>query len=134
MEGSPPLAMSENESSEVHVGVFGWLNRLLMFLIVAAIAAAAALKYVPLVRTNIRLVAREQELMESIAQKRAEAARINGRIRQLRDNPRAVEREARAQLGLARADEMVLWMTPAPAKASSTNAFGPSASPAPRLH
>ena len=113
--------MSENETSEVHVGVFGWLNRLLMCLIVAAIAAAAALKYVPLVRTNIRLVAREQVLKDSIAQKRAEAARLNGRIRQLRDNPRAVEREARSQLGLARADEMVLWITTAPAKASASN-------------
>lgn len=116
------------------MGVFGWLNRLLMFLIVAAIAAAAALKYVPLVRTNIRLVAREQELRDSIAQKRAEAARLNARVRQLRDNPRAVEREARAQLGLARADEMVLWISPSIAKASHTNRMESPASAGQRLH
>lgn len=126
--------MSDPESSAVHVGVFGWLNRLLMFLIVAAIGAAAALKYVPLVRTNIRLVAREQELKDSIAHKRAEVARLNGRIRQLRDNPRAVEREARAQLGLARPDEMVLWITPAPARASATNAMASPTPNSPRLH
>ncbi|MFM8418548.1 MAG: FtsB family cell division protein [Verrucomicrobiota bacterium] len=116
------------------MGVFGWLNRLLMFLIVAAIVAAAALKYVPLVRTNIRLVAREQELRDSIAQKRAEAARLNARVRQLRDNPRAVEREARAQLGLARADEMVLWISPFIAKASPTNRMESPASAGQRLH
>lgn len=116
------------------MGAFGWLNRLLMFLIVAAIAAAAALKYVPLVRTNIRLVAREQELKDSIAQKRAESARLNARIRQLRDNPRAVEREARAQLGLARADEMVLWISPALPKASPTNGLVSPSSVGQRLH
>lgn len=134
MEGSTSLGMSDHESSAVHVGVFGWLNRLLVFLIVAAIAAAAALKYVPLVRTNIRLVSREQELKDSIAQKRADVARLNGRIRQLRDNPRAVEREARAQLGLARADEMVLWISPAAAKPSPTNGLASPAAGSLRIH
>lgn len=130
MEGSAALAMPEDETAQVQVGVFDWLNRLLLFLIVAAIASAAAIKYVPLVRTNIRLVAREQELRDSIAQKRAEAARLSGRIRQLRDNPRAVEREARAQLGLARADEMVLWITtPQPRTAGASGMGAPGAGP-----
>ncbi len=123
--------MGMEDASQVEVGVFGWLNRLLMFLIVAAIAAAAGIKYVPLVRTNIRLVQREQELKESIAQRRAEAARINGRIRQLRDNPRAVEREARSQLGLARPEEMVLWITSVPPKTGASNS--PTLPPSSRL-
>ena len=96
-------------------------------------AVTAALSKVDDIDAEITAVSERIGELEAV-EARAEAARINGRIRQLRDNPRAVEREARAQLGLARADEMVLWMTPAPAKASSTNAFGPSASPAPRLH
>lgn len=103
--------MAGDESARVDLGVFGWLNRILVMLIVAAMGAVAALKYVPLIRTNVRLAQREQELKDSVAAKKAHSARLAHRIRQLRENPRVVEREARAQLGLARPDEMVVWIT-----------------------
>lgn len=111
MEGSDPLTMAGDDTARVDLGVFGWLNRVLVLLIVAAVAGVAALKYVPLIRTNMRLVQREQELRESVAAKKAQSTRLSQRIRQLRENPRVIEREARSQLGLARPDEMVLWIS-----------------------
>lgn len=111
MEGSAPLTMASDDTARVDLGVFGWLNRVLVLLIVAAVAGVAALKYVPLIRTNMRLVQREQELRESVAAKKAQSIRLSHRIRQLRENPRVIEREARSQLGLARPDEMVLWIS-----------------------
>ena len=114
--------MTGDDTGRVDLGMLGWLNRLLILLIVAAVCAAAALKYVPLIRTNVRLAQREQELKDSVAAKKAQSAKLAHRIRQLRENPRVIEREARAQLGLARPDEMVLWITARPQKTTaSTN-------------
>ena len=103
--------MSGDDASRVDLGVFGWLNRLLILLIIAAACGVVGLKYVPLIRANVKLVHKEQELKDSVAAKRTQSARLAQRLRQLRENPRVIEREARAQLGLARPDEMVLWIT-----------------------
>lgn len=105
------MKMSGDESGRIDLGMFGWLNRILVVLIVASVIAVAAMKYVPLIRTNIKLVRREQELLERVAAKKAQSIRLAQRIRQLRENPRVIEREARAQLGLAKSDEMVLWIS-----------------------
>jgi cell division protein FtsB len=48
-----------------------------------------------------------ESLRAELEELRAENARLSSEIRDLRESPRAIERLAREQLGLARADETV---------------------------
>jgi len=68
-------------------------------------------------RGMLRLVEqrqRAQVLAERVAELRADNARLAAEIRALRREPRAVERVAREQLGLARPGETVFVLQPPP--------------------
>ncbi len=92
----------------VNLGVLGWLNRLMLWLIVLAVATLIIVKYHPLIVKN-ELMRRElQERQEEVQRLEIAVARGQARIESLRNDPRAIEREAREQLGLARPDEQVV--------------------------
>lgn len=107
------MSAANDSGSQVNLGVFGWLNRLMLGLIVVALMAMIVLKYLPLIRKNEAMSREMQTRQQEVQALEAQVARNQARIEALRSDPRTVEREAREQLGLARPDEQVVTFQPA---------------------
>ncbi len=107
------MSDANDSGSQVNLGVFGWLNRLMLGLIVVALMAMIVLKYLPLIRKNEAMSREMQTRQQEVQALEAQVARNQARIEALRSDPRTVEREAREQLGLARPDEQVVTFQPA---------------------
>ena len=101
------LGMSDSPRDEVRPGLFDWLNRILVVLIVLAIVAVIGLNYAPLIRTNQRLREKLQHRQDDVARIEAELGRLNSEIRALQTDPRHLERRVR-ELGYARPEELVV--------------------------
>ena len=102
------MKAASDTGAVVNLGVVGWLNRLMLWLIALAVAALIILKYLPLIRKNEAMRRELQERHEEVQRLETATARGQARIESLRNDPRAIEREAREQLGLARPDEQVV--------------------------
>ena len=102
------MSASSDAGAVVNLGVLGWLNRLMLWLIALAVAALIILKYLPLIRKNEAMRRELQERQEEVQRLETAATRNQARIESLRNDPRAIERESREQLGLARPDEQVV--------------------------
>lgn len=124
--------MSSSPDSQVNLGVIGWLNRLMIWLIVLAAIGLIIAKYLPLIQKNVRLRQELQVKQEEVQRLQRERQANQQRIQQLQGDPRTVEREARERLGFARPDEQVVtFKEMAPAAGSSTPIPAPAtASPA----
>ena len=107
------MSGANDSGSQVNLGVFGWLNRLMLGLIVAALMAMIVLKYRPLIRKNESMSREMQTRHLEVQALESQVARNQARIEALRSDPRTVEREAREQLGLAKPDEQVVTFQPA---------------------
>jgi cell division protein FtsL len=99
--------MSNSDRNEVRPGLFDWLNRILVVLIVLAIVVAIGLNYVPLIRQNQMLREKLQLRQEEVARLNSELRRLDSENRALQNDPRHVERKVR-ELGYARPDELVV--------------------------
>jgi cell division protein FtsB len=88
-------------------GLLGWLNRLLVVLIVTAIFAGMTLRYLPLIRLDQTLREDLQRKEDEVRKLRAETTRLEAEIRALRSDPKTIERRLR-ELGYARTDEVVV--------------------------
>lgn len=107
------MSSPSTTEAQVDIGVFGWLNRLMVGLIILALVALIVLKYVPLIRKNEAMNRDLQSRREEVQKMATQVARNAARIEALRSDPRTVEREARELLGLARPDEQVVtFQTP----------------------
>jgi cell division protein FtsB len=102
------MSASTEAGPAVNLGLLGWLNRLMLWLIALAVMALIILKYVPLIRKNESMRRDLQQRQEVVQRLETTTARNQARIDALRNDPRAIEREAREQLGLARPDEQVV--------------------------
>lgn len=89
------------------LGILGWLNRLLVVLIVLSVVGAMLLRYVPLIRQNQMMRADVQIQQDKVNALQSEIARLEAEIRALKSDPRTVERRLR-ELGYARPDEVVV--------------------------
>lgn len=92
----------------VHPGIWHWLTRLAMGLILVALLLLIGVWYLPLIRTNERY---RQELMRLDAQIQREeetARQLKSSIEALRTDPKTVERLARERLGYAKPGETVI--------------------------
>ena len=99
--------MTNAQSGEVELGWVGWMNRILMALIVLALLAGIGLSYLPLIQINQRYRERVQRKQEEVQRLEAELRRMEFEIRALKTDPRFLERKIR-ELGYARADELVV--------------------------
>jgi cell division protein FtsB len=98
----------------VQPGIWHWLTRLAMGLILVALLLMIGVWYYPLIRTNERY---RQELMRLDAQIQREeetARQLKTSIEALRTDPKAVERLARERLGYAKPGETVIRFEEAP--------------------
>jgi cell division protein FtsB len=94
--------------NDVDLGIWSKLTRVVIFLIVVAIALAVAIWYLPLVQQNERM---RKEILRKDAQiqKEEEAARqLKAATDALRSDPKAVERLARDKFGYAKPGETVV--------------------------
>ena len=107
------MSGANDTGTQVNLGVFGWLNRLMLGLIVAALVAMIVLKYLPLIRKNEAMSREMQTREQEVQLLEAQVAKNQARIEALRSDPRTIEREAREQLGLAKPDEQVVTFQPA---------------------
>lgn len=105
------------------VTIWSRLTRVVFFLVLAASALLVGLWYLPLIEQN--RVMREQllRLDTEVKREEAKAQQKHAAIESLRSDPKAVERLAREQLGLAKPGETVIHF-----EAPVTNA--PSVPPA----
>lgn len=107
------MSTANDSGSQVNLGVFGWLNRLMLGLIVLALMAMIVMKCLPLIWKNESMSREMQTRQQEVQTLEAQVARNQARIEALRSDPRTVEREAREQLGLAKPDEQVVTFQPA---------------------
>lgn len=121
------MSSSSSPDSQVNLGIFGWLNRLMIWLIVLAAIGLIIAKYLPLIQKNVRLRQELQLKQEEVQRLQRERQANQQRIQQLQNDPRTVEREARERLGFARPDEQVVTF-----KEVTPGSTPPSAQPAGR--
>ena len=105
---------------KVDLGVWDKLTRLIVGLLLVASLVGIGLWYIPLIRDNERLRREILEMDEQIALEEARKRQAATRIEGLKDD-RALEREARYRLNVARPGEIIFQF-----QASNTN-------PPPRL-
>lgn len=96
-------------------GIWDKLTRLVLFLLFIAGLLIVAVWYLPLIKKNERM--RQQILrLDAQIQKESHVARqLKTSIDSLRNDPKAIERQAREQLGYARPGETVIRYEPAAA-------------------
>ncbi len=96
-------------------GIWDKLTRLVLFLLFIAGLLIVAVWYLPLIKKNERM--RQQILrLDAQIQKESQVARqLKTSIDSLRNDPKAIERQAREQLGYARPGETVIRYEPAAA-------------------
>ena len=93
---------------KVDLGIWGKLTKVVVFLIVAAIAMIVAVLYYPLLQQNERMRKVTMQLDAQIAQEEASQRQYLAQIEAMRNDPRTVERLAREKLGYARPGETVI--------------------------
>lgn len=101
-------------SQQVDLGIWQRLTHLVIGLIVLACLLGVFFWYLPVFQQNERM--REQILVLQ-NQVKAEEQKHNvleAAVRNLRDDPKTVERLAREKLGYAKPGETVIYFSPAP--------------------
>ncbi len=105
---------------KVAFDIWNKLTRLVIALLVIAVLLVIAGWYLPLIRQNERM-RQEVQRLDTQTQKENESARqLKASIDALRNDPKAVERLAREQLGFAKPGETVVHF-----EAATTNATSP---------
>lgn len=97
----------------VDVGIWSKLSRLVLFLLCAAGVLGIGLWYLPLIQQNERMRKEIRRLEGVIAKEEKQARQMHAEITSLTQDPKAVERLARENLGYAKPDEVVIHFEPA---------------------
>ena len=96
----------------VDLGIWDRLRRIVVLLLFVAAVLAVVVWYLPLIRYNERM---RQEIMRRNVQVRQEEERskqLEGAIRALKTDPRAIERVAREKLGYVKPGETRIQFEP----------------------
>ena len=97
----------------IESNIWDKLTRVVVILLLAAGLIGLGIWYLPLIRQNERM-RKEVQRLDSQLQKETESGKqLRNSIDALRNDPKAVERLAREQLGYARPDETVIRFEPA---------------------
>ncbi|HOY57511.1 MAG TPA: septum formation initiator family protein [Verrucomicrobiota bacterium] len=88
--------------------IWSRLTRMVFFLVLAASAMLVGLWYLPLIDENKAMREQLLRLEAEVRREEAKAQQKRAAIESLRTDPKAVERLAREQLGLAKPGETVI--------------------------
>jgi len=95
-------------NDEVNTGIWSWLTRIVVVLLVLAILLLIGMCYLPLIKQNERMRA-ENLLLETELQKETDKSKeLQAQIDALNNDPNTVERLTREKLGYAKPDETVI--------------------------
>lgn len=94
------------------VGIWGKLTRVVVFLLLLAVAVAVGFWYLPLIQQNERMRKHILELQTQIKQEEETSRQLRATVDALVRDPKAVERLAREKLGYARPGETVVRFEP----------------------
>ena len=94
--------------SDVNLGIWSKLTRVVTGLLLVAGLLALAVWYLPLIRTNERFRKDVLRLDGQIAVEEAAAKELKSSIDALRNDPKSVERLAREKLGYSKPGETVI--------------------------
>ena len=94
--------------SEVNLGIWSKLTRVVVGLLLVAGLLAIAVWYLPLILQNERFRKEVLRLDGLVAKEEAMARELKVSVEALRNDPKAVERLAREKLGYARPGETVI--------------------------
>jgi len=97
--------------------IWNRLTRIVFFLVLAASALLVGLWYLPLIEQNKAMREQLFRLESEVKYEEAKAHQKRAAIRSLQNDPKAVERLAREQLGLAKPGETVIHFEPPAAEA-----------------
>jgi cell division protein FtsB len=103
----------------VNLGIWGKLTRVVIFLLLIAGLLAVALCYAPVIRRNERMRKEILRLDRQIQKAEAERKQLEGSVKALNRDPKAVERLAREKLGYAKPGETVIRFVAATNTASA---------------
>ena len=93
---------------KVDFGIWSWLTKAVIALVVVAIMILFGYRYLPLIQQNERM-RKEIFRLDAEIQKQAEISRqLQTEIAALRNDPKTVERLMRGTLGYAKPDETVI--------------------------
>lgn len=92
---------------EKPLGIYGWLNRALVFLIILAVVVGIGINYLPLIRQNQRMREEVNQKREEVSRLENELRRLQAELRALQNDPRTIERKVR-ELGFAKPGETVV--------------------------
>ena len=93
---------------KVDLGIWDKLTRLVAFLLFVAGVLGVAVWYLPLIKQNERMRRQILRLDTQIQKEEENNKQLRGSIEALRRDPKAVERLARVQLGVAKPGETVI--------------------------
>lgn len=94
------------------LGILDRLAQALLFCLLVALVLLLAQFYVPLFKQNQRLREKNLQLEASIQKAEAEARRMEREIHSLQNDPEAIERSIREQLGYGKPDEFIIRFDP----------------------
>ena len=93
---------------KVDFGIWNWLTKAVITLVVVAIMILFGFRYLPLIQQNERM-RKEIFRLDAEIQKQSEISRqLQTEIAALRNDPKTVERLMRGTLGYAKPDETVI--------------------------
>ena len=95
-------------SKQVDLGTWHRLSQFVIVLIVAACLLGVFFWYLPVFELNERMRQQIMTLENEVKAEEQKQARLQTAIRNLRDDPKTVERLAREKLGFAKPGEMVI--------------------------
>jgi cell division protein FtsB len=104
----------------VDLGIWGKLNRALIFLLALAGILGVVVWYLPVIKQNEAMRKEILRLNQEIRREEDKARQSKAMIESLQRDPRTVERLAREGLGYAKTNEMVVRFVP-----PSTNSANP---------
>jgi cell division protein FtsB len=92
----------------VDTGIWGKLTRVVVFLLAVAFLLVVAAAHVPLIKRNERMRKEVLRLDTRIEREQEERKQLKSAVETLSNDPKAVERLAREQLGYAKPGETVI--------------------------
>ena len=104
----------------VDLGIWDKLSKVVLFLLLVAVAVAVGFWYLPLIRQNENMRKEILRLEAEVKQQEDTARSLHGALEQLRTDPTAVERLAREKLGYAKPGETVIRFEPTTGNSPST--------------
>ena len=94
---------------KVDLGIWSTLNRLIVLLLMIAAILAVAVWYIPVIEHNEKMRREIYRLQARISEEEETARKLDISIRNLRTDPKSVERAVREKLGYAKPGETVFF-------------------------